>query len=325
MTLRKKWIRAYLYRSGNIWNRLPASWRGSSPARAYGKYLHLLVRRYGERRQSYGTFFLRNRAELELLRSLLVLRAHGSRLDLSILACSKGAEVYSFLWAIRSTRPDLRVSVRAVDVSQEVLEFAERGVYSLDNRDTRNPDDITRTADMNWKDQPVAASIFERMTQDEVDAMFEVEGNQARIRPSLKQGITWLQGDASDPKLVGDLGPQDIVVANRFLCHMEPAAAEKCLRNLVGLVKPGGYLFVYGVDLDVRATVARDLGWKPVPDMVREVYEGDVSLRNGWPFEYWGLEPFSDRRPDWRLRCASVFQIGEAPRCEAVVEALQQG
>ena len=37
-------------------------------------------------------------------------------------------------------------------------------------------------------------SIFERMADKEVEAMFEVEGNQARIRPWLNEGITWLTG-----------------------------------------------------------------------------------------------------------------------------------
>ena len=62
--------------------------------------------------------------------------------------------------------------------------------------------------------------------------MFEVKGNDAKVRPFLKEGISWHCADAGDPKLVGALGLQDIVVANRFLCHMEPKAAEKCLRNV---------------------------------------------------------------------------------------------
>jgi hypothetical protein len=53
------------------------------------------------------------------------------------------------------------------------------------------------------------------------------------------------------------------------------------------------------------------MGWKPVTDLLREIHEGDSSLRMGWPLEYWGLEPFCDDRRDWRIRYASVFQIGE--------------
>ena len=98
---------------------------------------------------------------------------------------------------------------------------------------------------MTWKDQPV--SIFERMTDEEMEAVFELQGDQARVRPWLKES-PGAGGMRPIPELVDILGPQDIVVANRFLCHMEPVAAGTCLRNIARLVKPGGYFFVSGID-----------------------------------------------------------------------------
>ncbi len=247
---------------------------------------------------------------------LLNQKAPGSRLDISVLGCSKGAEVYSILWAIRSARPDLKLNAHALDISQEILEFAERGVYSRVSPEASVPgprEGIKTVTDVAWntsRDQN--APIFERMPKEEVNAMFEVEGDQAKVRPWLKEGVKWLRGDANDPELLAVLGPQEIVVANRFLCHMQPMAAEKCLRSVARLVKPGGYLFVSGIDLDVRTRVARDLQWKPVTELIREIHDGDISLHRGWPLEYWGLEPFSQDRPDWAIRYASVFQVGEA-------------
>jgi chemotaxis methyl-accepting protein methylase len=308
----RRLLGAYLFQSRRIWNHLPPLLRLLSPGWLYGRHLHALVRRHAERSQSFATFFLRNRAELELMRRLVNQKGHGSNLDISVVACSKGAEVYSILWTIRSARPDLRFRTHAVDISQDILEFAARGVYSRNGLPALNAtseDGKAKGGDVTWKDQPV--SIFERMADEEMEAVFELEGDQARVRPWLKEGITWRRGDAADPALGDVLGPQDIVVANRFLCHMEPAAADKCLRNIARLVKPGGYLFVSGIDLDVRAKVARELGWKPVIDLMREIHEGDASLAAGWPLEYWGLEPFRNDRPDWRTRYASVFQIGE--------------
>ena len=249
------------------------------------------------------------------MRRLVDRSPRGSGLDISVLACSKGAEVYSVLWAIRSARPDLRLRTRAVDISQEIVDFADRGVYSLNSLDDLqrlSQEAITREGDPSWntgRDQQT--SIFERVTGEEMQAMFDVEGNEARIKAWLKEGITWMQGDAGDPELAAVLGPQDMVVANRFLCHMPPVTAEKTLRNIARLVKPGGYLFVSGIDLEVRTKVAREMDWNPVTDLMREIHEGDVSIRRGWPLEYWGLEPFCDNRPDSRIRYASVFQIGE--------------
>ena len=312
----RRFLGAYLFQARRIWNHLPTSLRFLLPGRAYGRHLHALVRLRAERRQNFATFFLRNRAELELMRRLLDQKGHGSSLDISVVGCSKGAEVYSVLWAIRSARPDLRLRMHAVDISEQILAFAEKGVYSLsagpDISKSASHEGIMQPRDVTWNttlDQN--SPIFERMTDKELGEMFEIEGDQARVRWWLKEGIIWLREDAGNPKLRGVLGPQDMVVANRFLCHMEPAAAERCLRNIARLVKPGGHLFVSGIDLDVRTTVARGMGWKPVSDMIRDIHEGDPSLRRGWPLEYWGLEPFCDDRSDWRIRYASVFQIGE--------------
>jgi len=159
--------------------------------------------------------------------------------------------------------------------------------------------------------------MFERVSSQEIDQMFETDGNQATIRPWLRQGITWLAGDAGDPALLAAIGPQDIVVANRFLCHMQPPAAESCLRNVGRLVKPGGYLFVTGIDLDVRAKVALGESWNPITDLARDIHDGDASILAGWPIEYWGLEPFDGTRPDWRIRYSSVFQLGAPSHEEA--------
>jgi len=61
-------------------------------------------------------------------------------------------------------------------------------------------------------------------------------------------------------------------------------------------------LFVSGVDLDVRTRVAREMGWRPISESMREAHEEYPSLQRGWPLEYWGLEPFDDSRSDWKIR-----------------------
>jgi len=215
----------------------------------------------------------------------------GATLRICVLACSKGAEVYSILWTIRSARPDLDVRMQAIDISPEVLDFARRGVYSL--------------KDSEFVDIPV----FGRTTEEEMGKMFHLEDNRAGIRPELKDGITWQLADAADAALIDKLGPQDLVVANNFLCHMAAADAEKCLRNLSRLARPGGYLVVSGVDLDVRTKIAQELLWQPTADLVEEIHEGDAYLRDGWPWKYWGLEPFSKSKRDWQVRYATVFRV----------------
>ncbi len=311
--LRKYLGRPYLVTNSWIWNHLSFSITTWPLIRAYGAHLHSLVK-LGRRAQSTGTFFLRNRPELGLLIHLLNHKQQGATHDMTVLGCSKGAEVYSFTYAIQSARPDLQARLRALDISKDVLQFAEAGVYSLRSHDSSAapaPDSSAQVAEVaanTLRDQP--SSIFERMSAEEMEAMFDREGDEVKVKPRFRAGIAWRVGDANDPGLAGALGVQDIVVANRFLCHMPPDEAEKCLRNLARLVKPGGYLFVSGVDLEVRTKVARGLGWRPVTTMIKEIHEGDPSLRRDWPLHYWGLEPFDQDREDWEIRYASVFQIG---------------
>ena len=193
---------------------MPFSLTTLHAAQSYGNFLHALARVQANRRQSFGTFFLRNRPELELMQRLLRQIGKGSALRITVLACSTGAEVYSILWAIRSARPDLKIKMHAVDISKEVVSFAEKGVYSLKSTELQDP------------------SIFERMTSHEIEEMFEREGDKLKIRPWIKEGISWLVGNAGDHEILKALGSQDMVVANRFLCHMDPSDAEKCLRNV---------------------------------------------------------------------------------------------
>jgi chemotaxis methyl-accepting protein methylase len=306
--------RPYLLMNIWIWSHLPASLGSWRAVRAYGVHLHSLIQLRAARRQFVGTFFFRNRPELELLIRLLDRKRQGSTLDVTVLACSKGTEVYSISYAIRCAGTDLKVRLSALDISKDILEFAEAGVYSLkrdDDSSAASPGSLALgdVATNTSRDQP--SSIFERMSSGEMEAMFDREEDQVKVKPRFREGITWHLGDARDPGLVGALGLQDIVVANRFLCHMYPEEAEVCLRNLARLVKPGGYLFVSGVDLGVRSKVARELGWRPVMELISEIHEGDPSLRRDWPLEYWGLEPIDQGRNDWKMRYASVFQMVE--------------
>jgi SAM-dependent methyltransferase/mannose-6-phosphate isomerase-like protein (cupin superfamily) len=273
-----------------VWNELPSPLTALSPIRIYGEFLHSLARIQHVRAQAFSTFFLRNRPELELIRRLLDHKGEGDTLRVAVLGCSTGAEAYSVAWRIRSARPDLKLILHAVDISKQAVEFAKRGVYSL------AASQLTNTV------------IFERMTKAEMEEFFHADGDAVKVKSWIKEGIDWQVGDVGEGGIVDALGPQDMVVANNFLCHMDDREAEACLRNIARLVRPHGYIFVSGIDLDVRTKVATDLGWKPVQELLEEVHEGDPCMRALWPCHYGGLEPLNKKRRDWRTRYAAAFQ-----------------
>jgi polysaccharide pyruvyl transferase WcaK-like protein/chemotaxis methyl-accepting protein methylase len=282
---------AFLGLNQRVWQRLPSRVRNLQPVRDYGGRMHRLVRRRADREMHLGTLFLRNRPALELMRRLVAQENRGARLKIAVLGCSIGVEVYSIVWTLRRSRPDLQLDVHAVDISPEVVEVGERGVYS------------------SAASELVHFSIFDGLTDAEREEMFDWDGDQATIKPWLRDGITWAVGDAGDPNLIPSLGPQDLVIASNFLCHMDPDSAQRCLTNLAQLVRPGGHLLVTGVDLDVRTRVAIDLGWEPISELRGEIHDGDPLVRSDWPWRWWGLEPLDRRRPGWETRYTAAFRV----------------
>jgi chemotaxis methyl-accepting protein methylase len=307
---------AFLRMNQYLWKTLPSSVVHLRPLDSYGRFLHALARIQGVRAQAHSTFFLRNRPELELIQRLVSRKNVGETVKVAVLGCSTGAEVYSIVWAIRTARPDLKLVIHAVDVSKEAVEFARRAIYPRNARMV-----LTHSRDCmaagSWRvGEPgsdlVGSEIFERMTALEKADFFDVQEDAVAIKDWIRDGINWGVADVREPKILESMGLQDIVVANNFLCHMKSAEAERCLRNIAQLVRSQGFLFVSGIDLDIRQKVARDLGWEPVADLFEEIHDGDTCLRGQWPFEYTGLEPLNKRRQDWKIRYAAAFHAVSA-------------
>lgn len=278
--------RLFVRANSLLWHRVPKFLHQAPPMRAWGGFVQQLVRTNSPREQNPRTYFLRNRPELEWIQRLATWAPSNEPFRVAIIACSMGAEAFSVLSAIHDVRPDLQVTMQGVDISAQALEIARGGIWSPD------------------------AFQLERLTAAERTQFFEPYRGRLRVREWLRDQVTWHLADARSPALVDLLGPQDLVIGNRFLCHMQPAEAEACLRNLARLVAPSGHLICSGVDVDVRTRVARELGWEPERTLLEEIHEGDYTLRDGWPWQYWGLEPLDKAQPDWVLRYASIFRLG---------------
>jgi hypothetical protein len=284
-------INAYLRFNRRLWTSLPASVTALGPMRSYGDFLHALVRVQSVRGQLPHTFFLRNRPALELLRRIVEKRPNADTLRIAVLGCSAGAEAYSVAWRIRSARPDLKLILQAVDISETAIELAKSGVYSPAVSELMGTD------------------MFESMTESETKDLFDVSGEVFTVKPWLKECIEWHLADVSKPEILDIVGLQDIVVANNFLCHMNICAAQDCLRNIARLVCSDGYMFVSGIDLDIRTRVAEDLGWQPLTELLEEIHYGDPRTTAGWPWNYSALEPLNKKRSDWKLRYAATFRL----------------
>jgi len=299
-------VTAFLAANQRVWKLLPTMFTTIGPMRAYGEFLHRLARTRGDRKQAFSTFFLRNRPMLELLRRLVGRKDPSTPLRVAVLGCSTGAEVYSVAWAIRSAQPDVKLELQALDISKEAVEVAVRGRY------LRKAPEVTDT------------NVFEHTTPTEMEELFDPDGDGFSVKPLLREGIAWRLGDACSEELLDTVGPQDIVIASDFLCHMDDATAERCLCNIGRLVAPGGYIIATGVNLDVRSAVAAALAWSPVQELLEEMHEADPALRNIWPCHYAALEPLNKQRLDWRHRYAAAFRIGLSYDTSGELDEAQQ-
>jgi chemotaxis methyl-accepting protein methylase len=287
-------LNAYMRLNQSLWGRLPKSVTALYPIRRYGDFLHALARMQGSRGQLLHTFFLRNRPTLELIQRLVKRRSGTDKLRAAVLGCSTGAEAYSVVWAIRSARPDLELTLQGVDISEQAVKIAERGLYSTVGT------------------QFAGSNMFDSLSETEMQELFDRQGDAVSVKTWVKAGIKWHVGDVTKSGILSALGQQDIVVANNFLCHMSAAVAERCLRNIAHIVTQQGYLFVSGVDLSVRTKVAKELGWRPLQELLEEIHNGDPRMSSSWPFNYSSLEPLNKRRHDWGLRYATAFQLNSS-------------
>ena len=253
-------VGAFLRANRLAWKNLPASITSLAPLRRYGEFSHRVARAYDKRGQAFSTYFLRNRPALELMRRFVECRTRKDTLRVTVLGCSTGAEAYSVAWRIKTARPDVKLVLHAMDISAKAVEIGRRGAYSVNDPEL---------ADLN---------ILERMSSAEIEEMFDRDGDAVSVKSWIREGIEWRVGDVRKVRSADLMGPQEIVVASNFLCHMPPSMAEECLRNIARLVRPGGYLFVSGIDLDVRTRVASDLGWRPVQKLLEEIHDGDPCM-----------------------------------------------
>lgn len=256
----------------------------------FGRFMHRHHVRYQDRHQSHVTRFLRNLPQLNVICALLN-DGEAEVLSIASVGCSTGAELYSAIWLLQ-TRIDARaIRGLGVDISKWAVTTAREARYSHGTPRT--------DADM-----PAEVS---GITEAQRSGLFEEDGEQLRVRSPIRDACSWVVGDVRDAATVKALGQHDVVMANNFLGPMPDNEATACLQGLMQLVKPGRYLVVEGIDLDVKSRVLGPAGWRPVTEDLERVYFADYWKR-GWPWIRWGHEPIDRRRMDWQVRYSTIFQ-----------------
>jgi len=281
-----------------VWEALPPEVVATRPFRRCGTLIYNHYARHQDKQQTHFTRFLRNRPQLEVLASLLSQRTMVNALKIASIGCSTGAELYSALWVLRTARPGLRITGVGADISPDAIRAAEAGRYP------RNATAVPAHAD--YSEEPEVKGMPPQLLSE-----FFVEQDGAFVvHDWIREGSSWVVGDVRNEAVIASLGVHDVVIANNFLGPMDDFEAEACLRNLVRLVKPGGYLVVEGVDLDLKCRVLGSVGLNPVAADLEAVYFADY-WKLGWPWIRWGHEPIDRSHPDWLMRYSTIFEVPE--------------
>ena len=223
-----------------------------------------------------------------VMRFLLRDRADAA-LKIVVVGASNGAEPYTISSLLRTSHPDLAFDVSAFDIDPEIIEKARTARYAVQEDVYNN----------------------QRIPQAFIDRTFDLVEGSLAVKEEVAARVRFEIADALDPALADKVGRADLLVAQNFLFHLEPKPARAALRNLCGLLEDRSALFVDGVDLNIRLKVTREFGLEPLDYRIGEIHdEARWARAVGWPYAYWGLEPFMTTSRSWRRRYATIFLKG---------------
>ena len=251
-----------------------------------------LVRDGYRDRMSTTTRFFRNYPQLlALTRAVRAVWEPGSTLDVLHVAGSAGCEALSFLIVMKEYEPSYELRVLSTDVDDRSLEYGRGLAY-----------------DEEW----FSPILGEGATPgDLLTKWFAVRGEGGRRvyvpETRVSRSLTFATLDITASESARSA---DIVFCQNVLIHMERRLAERCLQNVVGLLRSPSLLVCAGMDLDLRSTL-REAGLRPVTDGIRQIHEAWTSHRfhflNDRGRYYFELEDLDETRADWTTRYCSIF------------------
>lgn len=256
----------------------------------WGSVRHRFALHFEPRKNSHFTGFMRLPSQFDALSGPVIdflLREDRLRLlRVAIIGCSNGAEAYSVASVLYNRHPTLKFTIKGYDINPQIIERAQKGIFLLQD-EVLNNRNITRE--------------FVRTTFDE-------EGKYCRVKQAIKARVSFSIADVLDDTLAEKIEASDIIYAQNFLFHLEPGMASKALGNICRMLRQKAVLFIDGMDLPLRQKLTRKHHLVPLDYKIEEIHaEARWARAVGWPYHYWGLEPFSTSRWDWKRRYATMF------------------
>jgi len=255
------------------------------PMRVLGMFVHAWQSGRQMRTQSTATKLFRNVRQFQALEGPLAHLAAADRLRVLVAACSTGCEAYTLAGYLAARFPQLDWRIDAFDLSPDAVCVARRGQYAhLDDAAYDETDLVGRISrrllERHHEGWVVAQRIRDRMSFEVADV----------LAPSMARRCDY-----------------DLVLGQNFMIHMLPEAAARALSALVGAARPGGALFLGGMDPTARVAALTAHRLRPVTWQLEAIHDADAMRRSAWPWYYWALEPINPHHPEHALRYSTIF------------------
>ena len=188
------------------------------------------------------TDFYRERGHFDFIENTVLPEfvAHGrNHIKAWSAACSTGAEPYTLAMiidAFLAQNACIPYSVLATDLSTDVLEVAQRGIY---------PEELLA---------PVPRDLRSRYARESKDPSARL----CRIAPALRAHVSFMQLNLMDAHYPVDRD-MDIILCRNVLIYFSKPTQQTVLNKLCEYLRPGGYLFlghseINGGDETIRGT-----------------------------------------------------------------------
>ncbi|EXI71578.1 MAG TPA: CheR family methyltransferase [Candidatus Accumulibacter phosphatis] len=255
--------------------------------RTFGRSIHSRRLAGEPRGQSTATRFFRNLRQLDSLQGPLRPLVDGREpIRVLVAGCSFGCEAYSLAAYLAVEFPTLDWTIDAFDISEDAVAVAQRAVYGS---------------------KYGLADPLRGEARRYAQRLLEPCGAAWTIAADIRQRVRVSHGDL----LAGDFTAAhgyELVFAQNFLLHMDDAIAAMAFARIVGATRPGGALFVAGMNLDGKVALVRSHGLIAVDWEIEAIHNSDQMRRSAWPWGYWTLEPIDRSRPDLIVRYSTIYR-----------------
>jgi chemotaxis methyl-accepting protein methylase len=291
-----------LYRSAKfIATRIPGLEEKYRAWVAWRVLRHWIALRVDPRVNSTFTGFLRLPSQFEALTGPVVnyIRKEGSNspIRIVVMGCSNGAEAYTIASMLMARCPGIDFLIDAYDINPDICEKARSARYK-------------------------AGEVLNNqlLTAEFIQATFEVRDDTYHVKERVAARTRFHVADVLDPELVTQVGQCDILFAQNFLFHLDRKTAVRAFENLCSLLKTRAVFFVDGMDIGLRQKWTRVRHLTPLDFRIEEIHnEARRARAPGWPYSYWGLEPFMTFADNWQHRYATIYLKGGSRNTRSLV------